>query len=119
MFKEVKNKLKEPMDILYTLKVLLNYKLMKLRTIWNGFQIQKVLNKDVLEEKNGTFDPWEVLSLVLRFSLVSFYIGYLLVWSMTILCIVWEMVSRPENKSLVGSRWIYKMKDATDGSIEK
>lgn len=32
---------------------------------------------------------------------------------------VWEAVPRPENKSLVGSRWIYKVKHATDGSIEK
>eukprot|EP00253_Pinus_taeda_P004441 PITA_04441 len=32
---------------------------------------------------------------------------------------VWEEVLRPENKSVVGSRWIYKVKHADDGSIEK
>ena len=32
---------------------------------------------------------------------------------------VWEVVSRPEGKSVVTFRWIYKVKYATDGSIEK
>ena len=32
---------------------------------------------------------------------------------------VWEVVSSPEGKSVVTSRWIYKVKYATDGSIEK
>lgn len=32
---------------------------------------------------------------------------------------VWEVVLRPEGKSMVTSRWIYKVKYATDGSIEK
>jgi len=32
---------------------------------------------------------------------------------------LWEVVPRPENKSVVGSRWIYKVKHATDGSIKK
>ena len=32
---------------------------------------------------------------------------------------VWEVVPRPEGKSLVTSRWIYKVKYATDDSIEK
>ena len=32
---------------------------------------------------------------------------------------VWEVVPRPQNRSVVGSRWIYKIKYATDGSIEK
>ena len=32
---------------------------------------------------------------------------------------VWEVVPRPEGKSLVTSRWLYKIKYATDGSIEK
>ena len=31
----------------------------------------------------------------------------------------WEIVSRPEGKSMVGSRWIYKVKQAADGSVEK
>jgi hypothetical protein len=31
----------------------------------------------------------------------------------------WEIVPRPIDKSLVGSRWIYKVKQATDGSVEK
>ena len=31
----------------------------------------------------------------------------------------WEIVPRPMGKSVVGSRWIYKVKKATDGSIEK
>lgn len=32
---------------------------------------------------------------------------------------VWEVVSRPEGKSMVGSIWIYKVKNAVDGSIKK
>ena len=32
---------------------------------------------------------------------------------------VWEVVPRPKNKSVVGLRWIYKVKQAVDGSIEK
>ena len=32
---------------------------------------------------------------------------------------VWEVVSRPEGKSVVTSRWLYKIKHAADGSIEK
>ena len=31
----------------------------------------------------------------------------------------WEIVPRPVGKSVVGSRWIYKVKQATNGSIEK
>ena len=31
---------------------------------------------------------------------------------------VWEIVSRPEGKSLVTSRWLYKLKHAADGSVE-
>ena len=30
-----------------------------------------------------------------------------------------EIVPRPEGKSVVGSRWIYKVKHAADGSVEK
>ena len=32
---------------------------------------------------------------------------------------VWEVVPRPEGKSVVTSRWIYKVKYVADGSIEK
>ena len=32
---------------------------------------------------------------------------------------VWDVVSRPENKSVVSSRWLYKVKQATDGIVEK
>ena len=32
---------------------------------------------------------------------------------------VWEVVPRPQDKSVVGSRWIYKIKYVVDGSIEK
>ena len=32
---------------------------------------------------------------------------------------VWEVVPRPQERSVVGSRWIYKVKYAADGSIEK
>ena len=31
----------------------------------------------------------------------------------------WEIVPRPKGKSVVGSRWIYKVKQAADGSVEK
>jgi hypothetical protein len=32
---------------------------------------------------------------------------------------VWEIVPRPKNKDVVSSKWIYKIKHATDESIEK
>ena len=32
---------------------------------------------------------------------------------------VWEIVPRPEGKSFVTSRWLYKIKHGGDGSIEK
>jgi hypothetical protein len=32
---------------------------------------------------------------------------------------VWEIVPRPIDKSVVGLRWIYKVKKALDGSVEK
>jgi hypothetical protein len=32
---------------------------------------------------------------------------------------VWEVVPRTKNKDLVSSKWIYKIKHAVDGSIEK
>jgi hypothetical protein len=32
---------------------------------------------------------------------------------------VWEVVPRPEGKSVVTSRWLYKLKHVVDGSIEK
>ena len=32
---------------------------------------------------------------------------------------VWEVVLRPEGKSVVTSKWLYKIKHAADGSIEK
>jgi hypothetical protein len=32
---------------------------------------------------------------------------------------VWDIVSRSEGKSVVISKWIYKIKHATDGSVEK
>jgi hypothetical protein len=32
---------------------------------------------------------------------------------------VWEVVPRPKNKDVVSSKWIYKIKHAVDGSIEK
>ena len=32
---------------------------------------------------------------------------------------VWEVVPRQENKSVVGSRWIYKVKHVADGNIEE
>ena len=32
---------------------------------------------------------------------------------------VWEVVPRPGNISVVGSRWIYKIKYAANGNIKK
>jgi hypothetical protein len=32
---------------------------------------------------------------------------------------VWEVVPRPEDKRVVGSKWIYKVKHAADGSMDK
>ena len=32
---------------------------------------------------------------------------------------VWDIVPRPEGKFVVSSKWIYKIKHAADGSIEK
>ena len=32
---------------------------------------------------------------------------------------VWDVVLRLEGKSVVTSKWIYKIKHATDGNIEK
>jgi hypothetical protein len=32
---------------------------------------------------------------------------------------VWDVVSKPKEKSLVSSKWIYKRKHVVDGSIEK
>ena len=32
---------------------------------------------------------------------------------------VWEIVPRPERKLAVTSRWLYKLKHAADGSVEK
>ena len=32
---------------------------------------------------------------------------------------VWDIMPRPEDKYVVTSKWIYKIKHATDGSIEK
>ena len=32
---------------------------------------------------------------------------------------VWDVVPRPEGKSVVTYKWIYKIKHAADGSIEK
>jgi hypothetical protein len=32
---------------------------------------------------------------------------------------VWEIVPRPKNKFVVSSKWIYKIKHATNGSIDK
>jgi hypothetical protein len=32
---------------------------------------------------------------------------------------VWDVVPRPKEKYVVSSKWIYKTKHATDGSIEK
>jgi hypothetical protein len=32
---------------------------------------------------------------------------------------VWDIVSRPKDKSMVSSKWVYKIKHAADGSVEK
>jgi hypothetical protein len=32
---------------------------------------------------------------------------------------VWEIVPRPKEKSMVTSKWVYKIKHATDGSVDK
>jgi hypothetical protein len=32
---------------------------------------------------------------------------------------VWDIVPRPKEKSVVTSKWLYKIKHAADGSIEK
>ena len=32
---------------------------------------------------------------------------------------VWEVLPRPEGKSVVTSRWLYKIKHVVDGNIEK
>jgi len=32
---------------------------------------------------------------------------------------VWDVVPRPENKLVVSSRWLYKVKQVVDGSVEK
>ena len=32
---------------------------------------------------------------------------------------VWDVMPRPKNKSVVTSKWIYKIKHAIDGNIEK
>jgi hypothetical protein len=32
---------------------------------------------------------------------------------------VWDIVSRPKGKSVVTSKWMYEIKHATDGSVEK
>ena len=32
---------------------------------------------------------------------------------------VWDTVPKPEGKSILSSKWIYKLNHATDGSIEK
>ena len=32
---------------------------------------------------------------------------------------VWEIVPKPKNKDVVSSRWLFKIKHAVDGSIEK
>ena len=32
---------------------------------------------------------------------------------------VWDILPKPENKSVLSSKWIYKIKHAADGSIEK
>ena len=31
----------------------------------------------------------------------------------------WDVVPRSENKSVVSSHWLYKVKQAADGSVEK
>ena len=32
---------------------------------------------------------------------------------------VWEIVPRPKSKDVVSSKWLYKIKHAADGTIEK
>ena len=32
---------------------------------------------------------------------------------------VWEIVPRPKEKSVVTSKWVYKIKHAVDGSVDK
>ena len=32
---------------------------------------------------------------------------------------VWDIVPRPKDKSVVSSKWIYKIKHAADGSVER
>ena len=32
---------------------------------------------------------------------------------------VWYIVPRPERKSIITSRWIYKIKNVTNGSVDK
>jgi hypothetical protein len=32
---------------------------------------------------------------------------------------VWDIVPRPKDKSMVSFKWIYKIKHAVDGSVEK
>ena len=32
---------------------------------------------------------------------------------------IWEIVPGPEGKSMVTSRWLYKLKHVADGSVEK
>jgi hypothetical protein len=32
---------------------------------------------------------------------------------------VWDIFPRPEGNSIVNSKWIYKIKHAVDGSVEK
>ena len=32
---------------------------------------------------------------------------------------VWDIVPKPENKSVISSKWIYKIKHVVEGSIEK
>ena len=31
----------------------------------------------------------------------------------------WEVVPRPVDKSMIGSRWVYKVKQVADGNVEK
>ena len=32
---------------------------------------------------------------------------------------VWDIVPRPKDKSVVSSKWLYKIKHAADGNVEK
>jgi hypothetical protein len=32
---------------------------------------------------------------------------------------VWEIVPRPKSKDMVSSKWLFKIKNVVDGSIEK